>query len=274
MECAFSFFCLAGVLVFIISSATRSQLRSDNWNRSYIAIAKKYGGQCNPAGWFGRPSARFRYGEAHCFLSTVKTKVAGGGEFTQLSISWPHTDLRLEIIPRWRATKLWPLSGMSEVITGFEQFDERFLVRANDSELSRAFLSEGVRWQISRLCSFLASNDVYIMVNRGSLVVKKPSYIRTQQVLDDFVRFILELFDQAMLTRTVGIDFVQEPSSKVVDEIKCLVCGEEIQSDLVTCIRCRTPHCKECWEYNGSCATYACGETRYVLPSVANPVDD
>ena len=239
-----------------------------------MAIAKKYGGHCNPASWFSRPTARFRYGEAHCFLSTVKTKVSGGGEFTQLSISWPHTDLRLEIIPRWRSVKLWPLPGMNEVITNFEAFDKRFLVRTNDEDLARAFLSEGVRWQLDRLCSFLASDDLYVMVNRGSLVVKKPTYIRTQQVLDDFVRFVLELFDQAMLTRTVGIDFVDVPQGKIVDEIKCQICGEEIQSELVTCVRCRTPHCRECWEYNGQCATYGCGESRFVTPSVANPVEE
>ena len=271
MECFFSFVCLAGVLILIISSATRSQLKSDSWNRSYIAIAKKYGGQCHPANWFGRPSARFRYGEAHCFLSTVKTKVAGGGEFTQLSTSWPSSDLRLEVIPRWRSNRLWPLAGMEEFRTGSVEFDERFLVRASDKELAQAFLSEGVRWQISRLCSFLASNDVYVMLNRGSFVVKKPTYIKNRQVLDDFVRFTLEMFDQGMMTRTVGIEFVSDSKGKIVDEIKCQICGGEIQLDLVTCIRCRTPHCRECWEYNGQCATYGCGEDRYVLPSVANP---
>jgi len=273
VECFLTFLCLAAVVVFVISAATRTQLRSDNWNRSYIAIAKKYGGQCNPSGWFGRPSARFRYGEAPCFLSSIKTNVAGGGEFTQISISWPHTDLRLEIVPRWRVTKLWPLNGMQEITTGFTEFDKLFIVRSNDESLARGFLSEGVRWQITRLCRFLASDDIYLMINRGSLVIKKPSFIRTNQVLDDFVRYSLELFDQSMLTRTVGIDFVDDAKGQIVDEIKCQVCGEEIQTELVTCFRCRTPHCKECWEYNGSCATYACGESRYVSPSVAKPID-
>ena len=273
MGCAFSFFVIAIVVVFLVGSATRSQLRSDRWNRSFIAIAKKYGGHCNPGGWLGRPSARFRYGEAYCFLSTLKTRVSGGGEFTQLSISWPHTDLRLEVVPKWRAVKLWPLPGMDEIASGDEKFDKHFLVRANEQELAGMFLSEGVRWQISRLCSFLASNDVYLMVNRGSLIIKKPSFIRTQQVLDDFVRFALELFDQAMLTRTVGIDFMESTQGKVVDSIVCQVCGEEIVSDLVTCVRCQTPHCKECWEYNAGCATYACGETRFAAPTIAKPVE-
>lgn len=273
MECAFSFFCLSAVIIFIVSGVTRSQLRADNWNRAFLYVAKKYGGQCNPSGWFGRPSARFQYGDSPCYLSCIKTKVSGGGDFTQLSIAYPHPEVRLEIVPRWRSVKLWPLRDMVEVRTGDQRFDGDFLVRANDENMAREFLSATVQWQIERLCAFLSSNDVYIMVNRGALVIKKPSFIRTTQVLDDFVQFSLEMYDQIMLTRTVGIDFVERPQTQVLDEIKCQVCGEEIKTDLVTCFRCRTPHCKECWEYNGSCATYACGERRFVTPSFSNPTD-
>ena len=48
---------------------------------------------------------------------------------------------------------------MNEVETGYEDFDHRFLVRTNDGDLAKAFLSEGVRWQLDRLCSFLASDE-------------------------------------------------------------------------------------------------------------------
>lgn len=271
MDCVLSFFCFGSFLLYVIFSATRSQARSDNWNRAYIDIARKYGGHCNPGGWFSRPTTRFRYGEAHCFLSTIKTKASGGGEFTQLSISWPLTELRMEVFPRWRTARLWRVPGLEEILVGKPEFDNEFLVRANNPEFARSFLSEGVCWQISRLCGFMASNDIYLSINRGSMIVKKPGFIRSSQVLDDFVRYVLELFDQAMLTRTVGIEFVDDGGTRIIEEIRCQVCGEEIQSDLVTCVRCRTPHCKDCWEYNGMCATYGCGETRCVTPAVAGP---
>ena len=44
---------------------------------------------------------------------------------------------------------------------------------------------------------------------------------------------------------------------------RCRVCGERIMLDRIECRRCETPHHKDCWDYNGRCATYACGETRY-----------
>lgn len=273
MECVLSFLFIIGLLIYLVSQATRSQLRADNWNRAYMHVANKYGGQCKPGSWFSRPTARFRYGDAHCFLSTVKTKVSGGGEFTQLSIGCQYADLRLEIIPRWRSEKLWPLPGTQEIRTHSAAFDQKFFVRASDPDLAREFLSEGVRWQLDRLCKFMGSDDLYVLLQRGALVIKKPTFIRTQQLLDDFVRFALETYSQAMLTRTEGIEFVAEPSRKVAEQIRCQICGEEIRSELVTCVRCQTPHCRECWEYNGQCATYGCGETRFVVPTVANPVE-
>jgi hypothetical protein len=45
---------------------------------------------------------------------------------------------------------------------------------------------------------------------------------------------------------------------------KCLVCGEPIQpGNLVGCTKCDTPHHRDCFEYNGHCAVYACGSTTY-----------
>ena len=42
----------------------------------------------------------------------------------------------------------------------------------------------------------------------------------------------------------------------------CLVCGDGLRAEPVTCRRCHTPHHAECWDYAGGCVTFAC---------VANP---
>lgn len=46
-----------------------------------------------------------------------------------------------------------------------------------------------------------------------------------------------------------------EPQGKII----CGVCGSSMSEDIVYCDRCGTPHHRRCWEYNGRCATYACG---------------
>ena len=44
----------------------------------------------------------------------------------------------------------------------------------------------------------------------------------------------------------------------------CQICGAEISKEhIVYCTRCTTPHHKECWEFNGKCSTFACGETKF-----------
>lgn len=51
------------------------------------------------------------------------------------------------------------------------------------------------------------------------------------------------------------------------NEAICRVCGTRIDSDVVLCRRCYTPHHHDCWHYAGRCSTYACGERRYIKPT-------
>lgn len=46
-------------------------------------------------------------------------------------------------------------------------------------------------------------------------------------------------------------------------EGECQVCGEKMESRVVFCAKCRTPHHEECWSYVGQCSTFACREIRF-----------
>ena len=65
MECLATFAALVCVIVALVAMASRAQSRADRWNKAYQGLAQRYGGACLPAGWFGRPSVRFRYGPTH-----------------------------------------------------------------------------------------------------------------------------------------------------------------------------------------------------------------
>ncbi len=41
----------------------------------------------------------------------------------------------------------------------------------------------------------------------------------------------------------------------------CQVCGEELREEslIVKCGQCQTPHHRDCWDYNGKCAVFGCG---------------
>jgi hypothetical protein len=43
----------------------------------------------------------------------------------------------------------------------------------------------------------------------------------------------------------------------------CQVCGEKMESRVIYCAKCRTPHHEECWSYVGTCSTYGCREIRF-----------
>jgi hypothetical protein len=77
-----------------------------------------------------------------------------------------------------------------------------------------------------------------------------------------------------MLIRSRGIQFTEEQSAQVLEQVVCKICGEEIHENLVFCRRCRTPHHRECWQYNGLCSTFACGETEFETPRVAPRLPD
>jgi len=45
---------------------------------------------------------------------------------------------------------------------------------------------------------------------------------------------------------------------------ECQVCGRTMSGDVVSCAQCRTPHHRDCWDYNRKCSTFACGSKRFV----------
>jgi hypothetical protein len=52
------------------------------------------------------------------------------------------------------------------------------------------------------------------------------------------------------------------------------VCCEQLSQDVVFCVRCKTPHHRDCWEYSGGCSTYGCGGRMFFTPGeapLANP---
>ena len=270
MECLVVFVVFLAGVVALILLAVRAQRKADRWNVVYRAVAARYGGSCSPAGWVGRPSIRFRYGATHVLLNTQSH---GGVPYTQVFISWPDADFRCEIQATREGVTPAPAAvrGLTDTPLRTSEFNQRFSVKANNADLARLILSDGVRWQIERLRAFLGHDDISISFHRGRILVRKATFLRRQEDLEELALLSLELYDQGMLTRSVGIEFVDDGAAQIVREAVCKVCGEDIITDMVFCRRCKTPHHQECWHYYGACSTYGCRESRYVAPRVANP---
>jgi hypothetical protein len=266
MECFLLFIVLVVLVSAVVVIAAAAQSSADSRNRSWQTLAQRFSGTCMPGGWFGRPSVRFRYGQTHALLNTCKF---AGREYTQIVINWPDSEFRCEIYPNENIDSVIDETGSMGV--AWEVFYLRYSINGPDPEANLSFLSDGVRLQIEQLRHMSPNRDVYVSVFRGRLLVRCQGLMRRFDELEEFTQRALELYDQAMLTRITGIEFVDADMAQVIKEAMCRVCGDEIVTDMVFCRRCKTPHHLECWQYYGACAVYGCQETRWIVPRAAGP---
>jgi hypothetical protein len=266
VECFIAFVALVMLFTAVVVAAAIAQTRADRHNQAFYLLAQRFSGVCQPAGWFRSGSVRFRYGQTHAVLYSYSG--GSGGPSTLLQVEWPEDHLSFEIVPRFLEEK-----PAESITTGSESFDSYFAVRTADARHVRAWLSTGVRWQIDRLRFFAEPGQIEVALSRGRLTVKKQGRLTRFDELEQFCRLVLELYDQAMLTRSVGIEFVESDEVQPIHEAICQVCGENIASEMVVCRRCKTPHHQDCWQYYGACSTYGCRETVFIAPRVAAAVD-
>ena len=253
--------------IFAASFVFAAVRRLSRWNRTYDRLGKRYAGKKGKrVVGFGltKPSLTFDYGRTFCALRNRKSFRFPTGRQTEISMVWPNRKLRFEVSTMPPKNRNWGASSMQQVLMEDPHFQSDFYVSGNDPQLVKRLLTTGVRWQIELLRRHMNNNDVQITLNRGSLTVSKPGFIKEYVALEDFLRYALELFDQLMLVNAEGIEFVNANQAAVVDDVKCPICSEEIRQSMVVCARCKTPHCQDCWQYNGQCATFACNETRCI----------
>jgi hypothetical protein len=258
------------IMMLVFGGLFFSILRSlGKWNRVYQRLGKRYAAKQSKGGVFygyllTNPGMAFDYGRTYCHVKNRKTLKFNERRQTELLMVWPDRRFKLEISTSPARSRNWGTGGWKSVELNDPQFEDNFFVSTNQPEVAEKLLSSGVRWQLEQLRRHTGNLQLVVSINRGTLSISKPGYIKDYQLLDDYIRYSLELFDQMMLSSIEGIEFVRENEAAVVSDVKCPICSEEIIHDMVVCTRCKTPHCLDCWQYNGQCATFACSETRFV----------
>ncbi len=265
MECIFAIIVL---LAIVIAFAAQKWGSASGINNAYAKLAARFSGKLARGGWFRKPSVRFIWHGTQVEV-TARGASGGGGSYTEVTLRWPDSALSVEVYPAGVWSRVTRLLGNGSMRIGTVAFDEHYVINTNSQEGAARLLSTGVQWHIDRLSRLFNTGDFYLSLVDGVLEIRKKQFIRTHAELDSFVRLCLELYEQALLTRSEGIAFVA--SDLPEEPPKCQVCGEEVLSEMVTCRRCLTPHHKECWHYYGSCTTYGCGETRYDEPRLPIP---
>ncbi len=235
------------------------------WTKSFEHIATRYGGWFSSARATRPPAATFKYKDHDVRLKCKRTTMHAPE--TEFRIRSPVPSMKLDILPLNLQPKRRALRGLPPVPVGDENFDNEFnvIVEANKRELAKRLVNNGVRWQVKQLQHFFQPVSVTVSIEKTWLVIRAQCFVKDQTRLDDYVRFCLELFDQLSLTTTEGIEFREDMVMSAVDECRCPICSSDIDGKMVICIRCKTPHCLDCWQYNVKCGMYACNETRYAI---------
>jgi hypothetical protein len=205
--------------------------------------------------------------------------------YTQIHSYWPDTQFRLEVYPQGILTKLRKFLGMEDIQTGSADFDHQYVISGGDPDAVRRFLNYHVRLAIQQLRASGRTDDIYVSLVRGHFLVRKQRPIDDYEELQQVTDLALQLYEQALLTRTDGITFVErvlltgadgitfieQEASFSLDEAICRICGEPVTGEAAVCCRCQTPHHRECWRYYGTCSTYGCGETKHLAPKKESP---
>lgn len=264
----FALVLFAGIMLFVY--AVNAGIKSHR-NSNLGQFARDYGGEVHPATWLTLPSMTFRHDG---FLVTLSYTHGGRKQSkycTHLTIAWPSNNLRCEIFPTSVLSGLRKLIGMQDIEIGSPSFDEPFIITGNDAAAIQKLLTPEAQQALLELArvhsgSFFGGYEFHLSISRGGLTITKLGYISERHILDRFVRLFLQFFDASQPSIS-GIEFLsskersQPPRSE--DEPHCIVCGEPLRSEVVSCRSCRTPHHLDCWQYFGGCGTYGCGERRY-----------
>lgn len=262
---AFWIFATVVLLVWIIAWLHR---RATLFH-AFAQLAQRYRGRAFNS-WGTVPSATFSFRGSTVQLSSNLRLPSGGGRQTRLSLAWPDRRFQLVLWTRKSRFRRPILTGLVPFAFPQADLNSQFEAWTSDTALAESLVTPASTWQLLKLVELAAHDHVYWSIRRGRMHVYWGGHYRNVHKLCDGVETALNLFAQAALTQQKGLSFVDDQEARVIEEMICPICSGVITNDVVICVRCRTPHCKECWQYNGKCATFACGAEKYVTtPSLA-----
>jgi len=254
------------VVNFLVGGTTQTRKRSESKNLVLAPIRQRFGAENKRATQLGefnvfRPALVFDYGRTMARLLHFGTPWRSANKQTVLETDFPlhPPGQRISIISRVGSDVV----PDSHVKTGDAEFDAAFYVLASDPALANQLLSDAVKWKMAEIKNLQPAQTSFELFN-GKLKASCRHWFGSGQSLLDFVQGNLELFDQLMLHKADGVEFTSQNQAAVMEDFRCPICSDDVMHEMVVCKKCKTPHCAECWEYNGKCATFACLEERCI----------
>jgi|SRR5882672_672674 len=163
------------------------------------------------------------------------------------------------------------LIGGRTIPTGHARFDAQFLARSEPITLIGDLFSGERRDRVAdALLKVPAGEFCRVILTLGDLRIRIPRMLVRREDLESLLS-AAEIFVGALreAARQGGYSIL---SVGVGTGGRCPVCQSALESEVVLCISCRTPHHQGCWDYTRECAMFACGARRWVpIPPAEAP---
>ncbi len=154
----------------------------------------------------------------------------------------------IQVAPAGLWHDLRSMVGRHDFQVGDAEFDASCEVATSRGEFARQVLSPAIRGLLRNAAVF---GKFVWRLSRAGFLFRATGWPATRVDLDRWLLVAFQLLDALPVP----------PKSEIPPEAKCQVCGVSLaEGKVVACRRCATPHHKDCWEFNGRCSTFACGE--------------
>lgn len=251
----------------VLPAARRWGVDLSDLRRTFARVAEERSGRVLSPAPFELPRVGWVFRASQAVLSAVEAGDEGRRLATQITYSMPPGwRIRIEAFPQRLGADNPGLVALEDLEVGDPEFDPRFVVKSSDAEFPRQFFDRTTRRVVEDLRALGGTDQVLVSANSSRLMVRKPGVLPGSAELQLFTELTGQIFDRLMVfwQKQSGIELMDEPEDPAA-EIRCQICGTPIPGEnRVNCRKCRTPHHEDCWTFNEGCATYACGEKRFV----------
>ncbi len=143
------------------------------------------------------------------------------------------------------------MPGVQDLQVGDPEIDHRYLIEAVPVDLVPEMMTPLVRNNIRLLAAF----ELILLLSAGRLVLQLA---RDAAEAPTAIGAMLELgADIAGSLTAARVSMALERVA--VPGGNCPTCGTALRDVSAVCVKCGGRQHPECWEYFGTCATYACG---------------
>lgn len=163
---------------------------------------------------------------------------------------------RIEIYPQHAAHAIAKFLGMQDIEIGVQHFDDAFILKADNEQRLKQFLSLTVRQHIERVHEDIPG-AVYFRAASEVLELRVDSWLTGEHIVE-FHDAALGLA-KALLEGSAAPTPAKPIQRSAPAVTVCPVCAKALSSGpMVKCRKCGTPHHNACWEHNGTCSVYGC----------------